>query len=125
MGELGDCPDVLLSKHNNNNKIEIFSSYQLDVSTVSAVHPHTTYIHFDSLILRTCLQFRMVVGGGTRLVGGIVSVFLVFTFSLSSLSPQSLGGDFRRPNYFYTPDLKIILLWNSFFDDPSYGFRYH
>lgn len=23
------------------------------------------------------------------------------------------------------PKLKIILLWNSFFEDPTYGLRYH
>ena len=33
-------------------------------------------------------------------------------------------GYLKRPDVVYIdPELKIILLWNSFFGDPSYEFR--
>ena len=85
--------------------------------------------------------------GGNRLLGGLVSVFIVFIFifSLSSFSSSSLVPEVslevlasikprninpRLPNYVYIqresdPEFKIILLWNTFFEDPSFGFRYH
>jgi len=71
----------------------------------------------------------MQAGGGKRLLGGLVSVFIAFTFifSLSDFTSSSLVPDWL-PKYVYMqresePEFKIILLWNTFFEDPSYGFR--
>merc|ERR1712150_66401 len=63
-------------------------------------------------------------------MGGLVSVFIafIFIFSLSSFTSSSLVPDWM-PKYVSMPqtesdkEFKTILLWNSFFEDTSYGFR--
>ena len=68
--------------------------------------------------------------GGNRLLGGLVSLFIafIFIFSLASVKPRNINP--RLPKYVYIqresdPEFKIILLWNTFYKDPSFGFRYH
>ena len=122
-----DCPDVLLSKHTTIIKI---SKCFLLINLMSVQIVQSTPTLLISLLPNL---FAMQNGNGNRLVGGLVSIFIFFffIFSLSSFFNQFLGGNFGKPNHFdiprsqreSDPEFKIILLWNAFFADPTYGFR--